>query len=665
MIATIGSFAVFLGLVLSLYGVAASVWARRRGARPDLMASARRTALILFGLTLLAAALMIAALVTLDFSIRYVASNTSRATPLYYRVTGLWGALEGSIILWALWLTGFTALVGYRYRGQHRELMPTVMAVFFSVCAFFFLVMTVPANPFARVWPVPPDGRGLNVLLEDTYMFSHPPVLYLGFVGFTVPYAFAMAALVSGRVTSEWAIITRRWTVLAWYFLSLGNILGAWWSYHVLGWGGYWAWDPVENAAIMPWIMGTAFLHSVMIQERRGMLKVWNLALVILTFSLTLFGTFLTRSGVVSSVHAFSQSSIGGYFLAFLGLVLVVSLSLLVWRSDRLRGQAELDGLVCRESAFLLNNVALVGLCFAVFLGTIFPLLAELVRGVKVSVGAPFFNQVTIPLMALLLFLMGVGPLVAWRRASLDHLRRILLRPLGLAALIGVALYPVGRDYPAAVITFALCAFVVATVVEEFWKGARARQRTLGEPFPQALGSLTRRNRRRYGGLVVHVGVVLVIVGVAASSAFSVEREVTLKQGESMDIGRYRLTFQRLDAAQLSNHNRIWADVAVTNQGEPVTTLQPARKHYARESQPLSRAVMRSTLREDLYVILTGADVDRGTGTHLATLKALVRPLVVWMWIGGLVLTLGTVIAVWPDRRPALAPQVQGAEQPA
>jgi cytochrome c-type biogenesis protein CcmF len=665
MIAIIGSFAVFLGLVLSLYGVIVSVWAGRRGARPDLMASARHTAYILFGLTVLAAGLMITALVTLDFSIRYVANNTSRATPLYYRVTGLWGALEGSIILWALWLTGFTALVGYRYRGQHRDLMPTVMGVFFSVCAFFFLVMTVPANPFARVWPVPPDGRGLNVLLEDTYMFSHPPVLYLGFVGFTVPYAFAIAALVSGRLTAEWAIITRRWTVLAWYFLSLGNILGAWWSYHVLGWGGYWAWDPVENAAIMPWIMGTAFLHSVMIQERRDMLKVWNLALIILTFSLTLFGTFLTRSGVVSSVHAFSQSSIGGYFLAFLALVLVVSLSLLVWRSDQLRGHAELDALVCRESAFLLNNVALVGLCFAVFLGTIFPLLAELVRGVKVSVGAPFFNQVSIPLLALLLFLMGAGPLVAWRRASLDHLRRILLRPLVLAALIGVALYPFGRDHPAAVLTFALCAFVVATVVEEFWKGARARQRTRGEPFAQALGALTRRNRRRYGGLVVHVGVVLLVVGVAASSGFSVEREVTLKQGESMDLGRYQLTFTGLDMARLSNHHRIWANVAVSNQGEPVTTLQPARKHYERENQPLSRAVMRSTLRDDLYVILTGADVDRSTGAHLATLKVLVRPLVIWMWIGGLVLTAGTVIAVWPDRRPALAPQTQGAEQPA
>lgn len=383
------------------------------------------------------------------------------------------------------------------------------------------------------------------------------------------------------------------------------------------------------------------------------MLKVWNLALIILTFSLTLFGTFLTRSGVISSVHAFSQGTIGIYFLGFLGLVLVASLSLLVWRSDQLRGQAALDALVCRESAFLLNNVVLVGMCFAVFLGTIFPLLAELVRGVKVSVGAPFFNQVSIPLNALLLFLMGVGPLVAWRRATLDHLRRILLRPLVLAALVGVALYPLGRDYPSAVLTFALSAFVLATVVEEFWKGARARQRTLGEPLVQALGSLARRNRRRYGGLVVHVGVVVLVVGVAASSGFSVEREVTLQQGESMDIGRYRLVFRGLDASRESNHDRIWANVSVLNQGKPQGELQPARKHYLRDNQPISRAVMRSTLREDLYVILTGAEVDRTTGTHRATLKVLVRPLVIWMWIGGLILTLGTAIAVWPDRRPA------------
>jgi cytochrome c-type biogenesis protein CcmF len=659
MIATVGSFVLFLGLVLSLYGAVVSFLAGRKD-RPDLLASARRTALVLVALTLLAAGLLIAALVNLDFSIRYVANNTSRGTPLYYRITGLWGALEGSIILWALWLTGYTALVAWRYRRAHRDLMPTVLTVFFTVCAFFFLVMTVPASPFARVWPAPADGRGLNVLLEDTYMFSHPPVLYLGFVGFTVPYAFAIASLVTGRLTPEWVIITRRWTVVAWYFLSLGNILGAWWSYHVLGWGGYWAWDPVENAAIMPWIMGTAFLHSVMIQERRGMLKVWNLALIILTFSLTLFGTFLTRSGVVSSVHAFSQSSIGAYFLAFLGLVLVVSLSLLVWRSDQLRGHGELDAPICRESAFLLNNVALVGLCFAVFLGTIFPLLAELVRGVKVSVGAPFFNQVSIPLMAILLFLMGAGPLMAWRRATLDHLRRILLRPLGLGALIGVALYPLGREYPAAVLIFALCAFVLASVIEEFWKGARARQRIMGEPLAVAVGSLTRRNRRRYGGLVVHVGVVLLVVGVAASSGFSREREVTLRRGEAMDIGRYHLLFRGLDAARESNHDRIWANVAVSNQGKPVAELQPARKNYLRDNQPISRAVMRSTLREDLYVILTQADVDRTTGTHQATLKVLVRPLMIWMWIGGLVLTLGTVIAVWPDRRPAGA----GEEQP-
>jgi len=654
MIATIGSFGLFLGLVLSVYGAGVSCLAARRD-RPDLLASARRTALVLVGLTVLAGALLIAALVTLDFSIRYVANNTSRGTALYYRVTALWGALEGSIILWALWLTSFTALVAWRYRARHRELMPTVLTVMFSVCAFFFLIMTVPASPFARAWPVPPDGRGLNVLLEDTYMFSHPPILYLGFVGFTVPYAFAIAALVSGRLTSEWAIITRRWTLLAWYFLSLGNILGAWWSYHVLGWGGYWAWDPVENAAIMPWILGTAFLHSVMIQERRGMLKVWNLALIILTFAMTLFGTFLTRSGVIASVHAFSQSSIGLYFLAFLGLVLVVSLSMLVWRSDRLRGHGELEAPVCRESAFLLNNVVLVGICFAVFLGTIFPLLAELVRGVKVSVGAPFFNQVSIPLMALLLFLMGAGPLMAWRRATLDHLRRILLRPLVVAALIGVALYPLAREYPSALLTFALCAFVLATVVEEFWKGARARQRALGEPFVQALGSLTRRNKRRYGGLVVHVGVALLVVGVAGSSGFSLEREITLKQGESMDIGRYRLVFRGLDATRESNHDRVWANISVLNQGKPVTELQPARKHFLRDNQPISRAVMRTTLREDLYVILTGADVDRGTSLHQATLKVLVRPLVLWMWIGSLVMTLGTVIAVWPDRRAAAA----------
>ena len=374
--------------------------------------------------------LLIYAFLTFDFSVRYVAINTNLGTPFYYRITAVWGALEGSIVLWAWLLSLYTLIVILRHRTSARELYPWALMVMLSVIGFFLLVMTVAAPVFARSVPIPPDGRGLNPLLEDSGMITHPVALYLGFTGFTVPFAFAVAALITGRVGDFWITTTRRWTIVAWYFLSLGLLIGGWWSYHVLGWGGYWAWDPVENAAFMPWLTGTALLHSVMIQERRRMLRLWNLALVILTFSLTLFGTFLTRSGVIASVHAFSQGAIGIFFLSFLALVVLSALALLAWRWNDLAAQGELDSIVSRESAFLLNNVLLVAATFTVFFGTVFPLLSEAVRGVKVSVGAPFFNQVNIPLFLSLIFLMGVGPLIAWRRASLDNLKRNFLWPV-------------------------------------------------------------------------------------------------------------------------------------------------------------------------------------------------------------------------------------------
>src|SRR5499426_3998662 len=406
-----------IALGIAVYGgVVAAVGART--GRAALVESAQHAALGVFTLVTACFALLTYAFLTFDFSIRYVASNTNLGTPFYYRITGVWGALEGSIILWAWMLALYTVILIVRHRVGARELYPWALAVMLGVIAFFLSVMTIAAPPFQRQLPVPADGRGLNPLLEDTGMITHPVALYLGFTGFTVPFAFAMAALATGRVGDTWLVLTRRWTIVAWYFLSLGLLIGGWWSYHVLGWGGYWAWDPVENAAFMPWLTGTAFLHSVMIQERRRMLKLWNLTLIILTFGLTLFGTFLTRSGIIASVHAFTQGSIGVFFLGFLALVLVGSFSLLASRMERLRGQGELDSILSRESVFLLNNVFLVAAAFTVFFGTVFPLLSEAVRGVKVSVGAPFFNQINVPLFLSLIFLMGVGPLIAWRRAS-------------------------------------------------------------------------------------------------------------------------------------------------------------------------------------------------------------------------------------------------------
>src|SRR6266704_1463394 len=467
MIPELGYGATVAALVLALWGTIAAGIGGRTG-RTGWLRTAERAAVGAWVLITACIALMLYAFLTFDFSIQYVAINTNRGTPFYYRITALWGALEGSIVLWSWMLSIYTLIVVVQYRRRQPELYPWVLSVMLGILAFFLLVMTIPAPPFERLTPIPPDGRGLNPLLQDSGMITHPVALYLGFTGFTVPFAFAMAALIVGRTGDEWITITRRWTIVAWYFLSLGLLIGGWWSYHVLGWGGYWAWDPVENAAFMPWLTGTAFLHSVMIQERRRMLRLWNLALVIMTFSLTLFGTFLTRSGVIASVHAFTQGSIGVFFLSFLALVLLGSFSLLASRVERLRAEGALDSVVSRESMFLLNNLFLIAATFTVFFGTVFPLLSEAVRGVKVSVGAPFFNLVNIPIFLALLFLMGVGPLIAWRRASADNLRRNFLKPVLLGLVAAAVLRAIGVGNGLVLTAMALVVFVAGTIALDY-----------------------------------------------------------------------------------------------------------------------------------------------------------------------------------------------------
>jgi cytochrome c-type biogenesis protein CcmF len=544
-----------IGLALALWGAGAAVLGAR-GGRPALVTSAERAAVGAWALVSAALVLLAYSFLTFDFSIRYVATNTNLGTPFYYRITAVWGALEGSIILWAWMLGLYTFIVVRRYRRRQPALYPWVLAVMLSVLAFFLLVMTVPAPPFQRLDPVPADGRGLNPLLEDSGMITHPVALYLGFTGFTVPFAFAIAALLLGRTGEEWITITRRWTIVAWYFLSLGLLIGGWWSYHVLGWGGYWAWDPVENAAFMPWLTGTAFLHSVMIQERRRMLKLWNLTLIILTFGLTLFGTFLTRSGIIGSVHAFTQGSIGMFFLAFLALVLLGSFTLLAARVEGLKGQGELDSIVSRESAFLLNNVFLVAASFTVFFGTIFPLLSEALRGTKVSVGAPFFNLVNIPLFLGLLFLMGVGPLIAWRRASADNLRRNFLKPVLAGVVAALVLWALGVGNALVLLCMALVVFVTATMVLDFARAARARRRG-GEGWGPATWGLLVRQNRRYGGFVVHLGILVVALGVAGSQAWSRQTEATLSRGESVELAGYTVRFDSLAASEESNHFKV------------------------------------------------------------------------------------------------------------
>jgi cytochrome c-type biogenesis protein CcmF len=648
--ANIGYGALLLAFLFALWGIIAPVlvsWGFSTEKR-RFFPSVRAAILGQFILVTIASSTLIYALVTTDFSIKYVVFNTTRATPFYYRVTGLWGALEGSLLLWEWILIIFSGLVAWIYKDRHHELMPWVLMIFSIVSAFFLAVIAFTSNPFENVFPVPLDGRGLNPLLEDANMLTHPPLLYTGFVGLTVPYAFAMAALIVGRLDEAWIITTRRWTIIAWFFLTMGNLVGAWWSYHVLGWGGYWAWDPVENAAFMPWLPATAFLHSVQVQERRGMLKVWNLSLIIIAFSLTIFGTFLTRSGILSSIHAFSSGPVGMIFLSFLAFILLASFGLLVWRSDHLRGQPELDSLVSRESAFLLNNVVLVSALFTIFLGTIFPLISAAVVGVQVSVGAPYFNSVTVPLFLLLVFLMGVGPMIAWRKASWDNLRRNFLWPMVASFLVAMVLFVWSvRDF-LPLLGFTLMAFTVFSILFDTALAVRARHRIAGEGIARALITLARRNQRRYGGLIVHLGVVLIFLGIAGSMSYSQEREATLRVGEGLSVGRYYVQFEGLSGSKQPTHTRVEGAFKVFNEGHEIGVLSPALKFFPTQQSPVGRAVFRSTLTDDLYLILSGfSELEQ----NQATLKVLVRPLLVWMWLGAFVIMLGTIVAVLPHRR--------------
>ena len=644
MIPELGYGAVVVGLLLAFYGAAASAAGARTG-RTALVESAQHAALGVFGLLTFVLLLLVYAFLTFDFSVRYVATNTNLATPFYYRITAVWGALEGSIILWAWMLGLYTLIVILRHRHNAREFYPWILTVMLGVLAFFLLVMAVPAPPFERLTPIPADGRGLNPLLEDSGMITHPVALYLGFTGLTVPFAFAIAALVTGRVGDRWITLTRRWTIVAWYFLSLGLLIGGWWSYHVLGWGGYWAWDPVENAAFMPWLTGTAFLHSVMIQERRRMLKLWNIGLVILTFVLTLFGTFLTRSGVIASVHAFTQGSIGAFFLVFLSLVVLMALGLLAWRWDDLAAEGELDSVVSRESAFLLNNVLLVAATFTVFFGTVFPLLSEAMRGVKISVGAPFFNQVNVPLFLGLIFLMGVGPLIAWRRASPDNLRRNFLWPTVIGLASAVFFWMVGVRSALAVLALALTIFVTGTLAVDYVRATRARRR-MGESLLPAMGRLLVRHNRRYGGFVIHLGILIIAVGITASHAWSLQREATLKRGEALQLGGYAFRFDGLSARENGNHFLVESTFSVTNGGAGPRTLYPAKKFYPQEQSPIAHVDYRLGLVEDLYLVLG----DFAQDGSQATVKVQVNRMVSWIWLGGFVLTVGTVLSILPER---------------
>jgi cytochrome c-type biogenesis protein CcmF len=645
--AFVGTIALALALALALYGGIAAIVGVRTN-RIHLVESARTAAYSLFALVLVANLAMLAALLADDFTVRYVATNSSRATPMFFKVLALWSADEGSLLLWNLVLGGYLAAVAFRFRSRRPETFPWALAVMLGVSAFYLLLVLGPTTPFATLATAPPDGRGpLPLLQNHPLMAAHPPFLYLGFIGFTVPFAFAIAALATGRVSDAWMRVTRRWTLAAWVFLTIGLTLGALWSYGVLGWGGYWAWDPVENVALLPWLTGTAFLHSVMVQERRGMLKVWNLSLIVGTFALTVLGTFLTRGTILSSVHAFADSVVGPLYLAFLTLVLMGGFGLIAWRRDALRAEATFDTPLSRESVFLGNNILLLVLTFTILVGTIYPLLAEALTGDKVSVGAPYFNRNAAPVTLLLLFLMGIGPILPWRAASLSAVLR-RLQPPAWAAAIAAALLALSGAGVGAVLVFGLAAFVGVAAMAEMARGVRAQRRALGSVV-RATGAAIARNHRLYGGLVVHLGLVVAVLGVSWAAMFDRSGEVTIAVGDRVRVEGYELRLDRLSSRDEPHRRVLVADLTVfdASSGDEVVQLHPSLNLYPASSEPIGTPSIRAGTPfnglVDLYASLVTVD-----GGEQAAFRFFVNPGIGLLWLGGAVMALGGVVAAWP-----------------
>ena len=644
--ADFGHIAIVAAFVVACYAALVGPLSARLRA-PELFASARNGVLAVAALLTLASLTLMAAFVTHDFSIRYVAEHSSRDMQLSLVAAAFYSGQQGSLLYWAWALSLFSAIVVLQHRRTARDFMGYVVGTLMTVAAFFGLLLGFVASPFEKMQIVPAEGVGLNPLLYDSGMLYHPPMLLAGYMSWTIPFAFGIAALATGRLDADWIRSTRRYALVAWAILGIGNLLGAWWAYRVLGWGGYWGWDPVENSAIMPWLIGTAFVHSVMIQERRGMLKVWNLALLLVTFFLCIFGTFVVRSGVIASVHSFAQSAIGPYFLAFLTSVVIGSLGLLWYRLPDLRSDNQLDSMLSREASFLLNNLLFVGLVFAIFWGTIFPLISEAVQGTKITVGPPFFNQVAGPIIVGLLVLMGVAPLMPWRKASRDNLVRNFAGPVAVAILALGLLAVFAPNSPLALLSLSVCVFVAATIAQEFWRGAIARHQATGEAFPLAFGSLIRRNNRRYGGYVVHLGAVMMAAAVTASSMYQVERTARLQPGQALEVGGYRLTYNGLRERQEPGVRIVEARLSVQSGTELLGALTPDKRFFRNfERQPSTQVAIRTTPFEDLYVVLAGWEQD-GSASFLV----FVNPLVVWLWLGGIVALAGTLTAMWPVGR--------------
>jgi cytochrome c-type biogenesis protein CcmF len=696
-VAGVGSACLVIGLLTALYAAGASLYGARSG-RLEWVTSGRRAIYCLAALMVTAFAILEAAFLRSDFSYALVAEGSSTDTPGFYKVTAVWATQDGSLLLWATLLALFSSAVLFLTRRSLREIAPYATAVLGAVAGFFLLLMVAWENPFDTLAVPPAEGAGLNPLLRHPAMMIHPPMLYTGYVGFSIPFAFAIGALITRRTGADWIRATRRFALVAWTFLGTGIMLGALWSYTELGWGGYWGWDPVENASLMPWLVGTAFLHSIMVQEKRGMLKVWNVSLICGTFALALLGTFLVRSGILESIHAFGASTIGVQFLVFICLVVGLSAGLILWRLPDLRSRARLDSLLSREAFFLLNNLVLVALALVILWGTFFPLISEALTGREASVGPPWFNRLTTPLALVLVLLAGIGPVLTWRRVTARSLVRILRVPLLATAVALVALLAfteAGKSVPSLAM-FCFVAFVLSVVVQEFWRGASARRVMTGESWPRALARLTGRNRRRYGGYLVHAGIAVLFLGVAGSSAFLEQRDVRLSPGDTIEVGDYRVTYREPTAKLGGDSAGTGAPISLgavldVRKGDETFTLRPTRNYYSGndpslgaisrffEGEATSEVDVRWGLRRDLWLAVrpdlaslegplreadrrfsdSPGDVQALVIAALAeryrnrpppaAFRAIVSPLVAWIWIGGAIAVLGALVAAWPS----------------
>ncbi|GJM39816.1 MAG: cytochrome c biogenesis protein CcmF [Ardenticatenaceae bacterium] len=651
MIPDLGFLALIFALAAAVFAAGAAYYGRSTN-HPRWIESARNATIATFPLIAIACLLLIYSLLTNDFSVEYVWRVSSIEMPTYLKVTALWGGQAGSLLFWNFLLAAFTASAMARNWAKQQELMPYAIMVASFTQIFFIAISIFVENPFARIPVVPVDGNGLNPLLRHPGMIIHPPMLYLGFVGFTIPYAFAMSALISGKLDDAWIKITRRWTLVAWLFLSLGLILGGRWAYDVLGWGGYWAWDPVENASFMPWLAGTAFLHSVMIQEKRNMFKMWNMFLIVLTYCLVIFGTFIVRSGVISSVHSFAQSAIGPLFFGFIAIMFVFSAYWMLNRRDDLKSTNKLNSLLSREAAFLYNNFLILAILLIVFLFTTYPIISELFTGEKGFVGPPVYEQALGPLFLFLVLLMGVAPLTMWYRSSAERIGMSLRWPALAALLIVVALFALNVRGWGALLGFWVVTFSLFLTLLEFWKGTRARMKR-GENPIAAFSNLMARNRRRYGGYWIHIGVIVMAFGIIGVEIFQEQTQIQLSVGESATLGRYEMTF--LGATRYPGPDDLLiteATVDVYDNGRFVGQLNPRTELYTRTNQPMTIPNARSTLTEDFYVLMINWEP---TSADQATFRIYLNPLINWVWAGGFIFVLGTFIAAWPDPSAQLA----------